>query len=61
MENVISHCCCESLDSMTESWHRFVKYKIRNTGNKCTCTEINVFFLPWVEIGKRTGSVPFLQ
>lgn len=29
---------------MTESWHWFVKYKIRNTQNKYTCIEIDAFF-----------------
>lgn len=29
---------------MTESWHWFVKYKIRNTQNKYTCIEIDALF-----------------
>lgn len=29
---------------MTESWHWFVKYKIRHTQNKYTCIETNFFF-----------------
>lgn len=44
MENVIIHCYRECLDSMTESWHQFVKYKLGNMRKKYTCREVIFFF-----------------